>query len=119
MFRLGIVVFQRHTICRKITGCEIRDRCGNAEGSDSCTRLYWVPFRDAVPIMKAHKKGFRLTMSKPEAGFRTEKLFCRMSQLNTTYGNPADCLNRNGDFDRDIPDLEANVITAASVNAET
>ena len=39
---------------------------GNAEDLTSCTRLYWVPFRDAFRILKAEIKGVPFNMSKPK-----------------------------------------------------
>jgi sterol desaturase/sphingolipid hydroxylase (fatty acid hydroxylase superfamily) len=39
---------------------------GNAVELTSCTRLYWVPVRDAFRVMKAQALGRRFNMSKPE-----------------------------------------------------
>lgn len=39
---------------------------GNADELTSCTRLYWVPFRDAFRVFQAKRRGLRFNMSKPE-----------------------------------------------------
>lgn len=39
---------------------------GNADELTSCTRLYWVPVRDAFRVLKAQMRGQAFNMSKPE-----------------------------------------------------
>lgn len=66
MFPIWDVVFRTYHMPEDNSDVRFGIGDGNAEDLTSCTRLYWVPFRDAVRIMKAQMKGVPFNMSKPQ-----------------------------------------------------
>jgi sterol desaturase/sphingolipid hydroxylase (fatty acid hydroxylase superfamily) len=66
MFPIWDVIFRTYHMPKDNRDVKFGIGDGNAEDLTSCTRLYWVPFRDAARIMKARIKGVPFNMSKPQ-----------------------------------------------------
>lgn len=67
MFPIWDVIFKTYHMPEDNRDVKFGIGEGNAEELTSCTRLYWVPFRDAYRVVKAQIKGVTFNMSKPEA----------------------------------------------------
>lgn len=66
MFPIWDVIFKTYEMPEDNRDVKFGIGEGNADELTSCTRLYWVPFRDAFRVMKAQTKGVEFNMSKPE-----------------------------------------------------
>ena len=66
MFPIWDVIFRTYEMPEDNRDVKFGIGDGNAEELTSCTRLYWVPFRDAYRVMKAQARGLPFNMSKPD-----------------------------------------------------
>lgn len=66
MFPIWDVIFKTYHMPEDNRDVKFGIGEGNAEELTSCTRLYWVPFRDAYRVVQAQIKGVAFNMSKPE-----------------------------------------------------
>lgn len=66
MFPIWDVIFRTYEMPEDNRDVKFGIGEGNAEELTSCTRLYWVPFRDAFRVFEAQRKGKRFNMSKPQ-----------------------------------------------------
>ncbi len=66
MFPIWDVIFRTYEMPDDNRDVKFGIGDGNADELTSCTRLYWVPFRDAFRVFDAQRKGVRFNMSKPQ-----------------------------------------------------
>ncbi|MGC1503448.1 MAG: sterol desaturase family protein [Sulfitobacter sp.] len=66
MFPIWDVIFRTYHMPEDGRDVKFGIGDGNADELTSCTRLYWVPVRDAFRVMKAQVRGQAFNMSKPE-----------------------------------------------------